>query len=102
MKVSAPGNWIRMTRLAPCGQPSQKGRHVSSPVIRDTGENAQKVRIGFQPDLIVQSLGAAARHRASERSTRIMSSEMQGSTSILLHVFERRWPVYRTPKWDRS
>ena len=60
MKVYAPRDWIRMTGLAPCGQPFQKGRHVSSPAIRDTGQSAQNVRIGFLPDLTVQSLGVAA------------------------------------------
>ena len=58
MNVSAPGNC--MARLAPCGQPSQKSRHVSSLAISDTGESAQNVRFDFLPELILQSLGAAA------------------------------------------
>ena len=60
MKVYAPGDWIRMTGLAPWRQPFQKDPHVSSPAIKDTGQSAQNVRIGFLPDLTVQSLGAAA------------------------------------------
>jgi len=55
-----PGYLMRMTRLALCGQPSQKDRQVSSLVIRETGKNAQKVRIGCLPDVVVQDLGAAA------------------------------------------
>ena len=33
---------------------------VNCGTVRDTGESAYKVRIGFLPDLTVQSLGAAA------------------------------------------
>ena len=65
MKLSAPGDWTQMTRLASRGQPSQNRRHVqvSSPGHWGHGvsrESTQNVRIGFLPDLIVRSLGAAA------------------------------------------
>lgn len=92
MKVSALGKYMRMTRLALCGQPSEKDRQVSSLAIRETRKNAQKVRIGHLPDIIVHDLGEATTTVSANAPSvivHIMSSEVQGSMSAFLHVFEK-------------
>ena len=94
MNLSAPRDWIRMRDLLPGGSLLRRA-DMSELAVRPLGTQGVMGEHTEHPNWLPTrphraKLRRRCRHRASEHSPRIVPFEVQGSTSVLLHVLGRR------------